>query len=62
MSDTPEQHDEATLPADAVEDLTPEDDHDVSGGALNAFQKVTPSSPALKIESPGAINMCDGSV
>jgi hypothetical protein len=40
MSDE-QQHDEANLPDDAVEDLTPEDEQqDVSGGALNAYLKI----------------------
>jgi len=34
MSDEPEQHDEAAIPDDAVEDLEPEEsDQDVSGGS-----------------------------
>ncbi len=40
MSDEPQQHDEPAIPADAVEDLAPEDaEQDVSGGALNAYIK-----------------------
>jgi hypothetical protein len=41
MSDEPQQHDEPTLPADAVEDLAPEDaEQDVSGGAVDYFLKL----------------------
>jgi hypothetical protein len=41
MSDEPHTHDEAEMPADAVEDLAPEgEDQDVSGGALNAYLKI----------------------
>ena len=40
MSDEPQQHDETVLPADAVEDLAPDDGDDVSGGALNAYLKL----------------------
>jgi hypothetical protein len=41
MSDEPQQHEEPTLPTDAVEDLSPEDaEQDVSGGALNAYIKI----------------------
>jgi hypothetical protein len=62
MSDQPEQHDEATLPEDAVEDLSPEaEGEDVSGGSLN-YLKLTPSSNSLKIESPGVNITGDGSV
>ena len=40
MSDEPQQHDEPALPADAVEDLAPEDTaQDVSGGAVDAYVK-----------------------
>ena len=43
MSDEP-QHDEAELPADAVEDLTPEDaEQDVSGGAFDTYIKTAPN-------------------
>ncbi len=38
---TDEQHDEATMPEDAVEDLAPEgEEQEVSGGALNAYIKI----------------------
>jgi len=41
MSDEHEQHDEAALPEDAIEDLAPEEEEqDVSGGALNAYVKL----------------------
>ncbi len=42
MSDEPQQHDEPAIPADAVEDLAPEDaEQDVSGGAaVDYFLKI----------------------
>ncbi len=50
---TDEQHDEAALPEDAVEDLAPEgDEQDVSGGAVDAFLKVEgASSQKVDIET-----------
>jgi hypothetical protein len=57
MSDEPQQHDEPAIPADAVEDLAPEDaEQDVSGGAFDAFSKVVgaPTDVGLKYE-PGGI-------
>jgi hypothetical protein len=44
MSDESRQHDEAALPEDAVEDLAPEGaEQEVSGGAVDAFAKFSPS-------------------
>ncbi len=49
MSDEPQQHDEAALPEDAVEDLAPEStEQEVSGGAFDAFAKVSPSPTSDK--------------
>jgi hypothetical protein len=40
MSDE-QQHDEANIPSEAVEDLAPEEsEQDVSGGAYDAFLKI----------------------
>ena len=50
MSDE-SQHEEPVLPADAIEDLSPEDqDQEVAGGT---YQKVSPIKEAFSPDPPG---------